>query len=126
MRLQSFGKWLCSDLCLSACRCEGLDFLVYIFDVLLLGPAFCSPVVVSLKVKMFDLRPLLSGCSADIVELTVPWRSICFLVLPNWFLRNEAANDDTMIVLYYCGIPPINWSAMPECSRNVHHLSHLT
>ena len=50
-------------MCLSACRCGGLDLLVYIFDILLLGPAFCSPLVVYVRVRMFDLRTLVSGRS---------------------------------------------------------------
>ena len=58
-------------------------------------------------------------------DLTVPWRNISFLVVPNWFLRTEAANDDTRIFLCTCGIPPSNSSVMPECLRNVHHLYQL-
>ena len=50
-----------SDVCLSACICEGLTLLVSLFDVLLLGPAFCSSLVVSVRVRMFDLRTLGSG-----------------------------------------------------------------
>ena len=44
------------------------------------------------------------------------------LVVPNWFCRTEAVNDDTRIVLSYCGIPPRNLCAVPEFLRNVHHL----
>ena len=55
-------------------------------------------------------------------DLTVPWRSICFLVVPNWFCHNEAANDNTRIVLYPCWIPYSNLSVIPECLRNVYHL----
>ena len=50
---------------------------------------------------------------------------MCFLVVPNWFCRTEAANDDTSIVLYSCGIPPRNYSVVPECLSNVHHLYQL-
>ena len=58
-------------------------------------------------------------------NLTVPWRSICFLVFPNWLRRTEAANDDTRIVFFACEVPPSNLSVIPECLRNVPHLSHL-
>ena len=61
----------------------------------------------------------------DIADLTVPWRSICFLIVPNWFCRTEAANDDISIVLCSCGIPPRNSSAIPEFLRNVHHIYQL-
>ena len=46
-----------------ACRCGGLYLLVWISDVLLLGPAFCFLLVVSVRVKMFDLRTIGSGRS---------------------------------------------------------------
>ena len=52
-------------------------------------------------------------------DLTVPWRIICFLVVTDWFLCTEAANDDMRIVLCSCGTPPRNLSAMPyflECA----------
>ena len=58
-------------------------------------------------------------------DLKVLWRSICFLVVPNWFLRTEAANHDTRIFLCSYGIPPRNLSAIPECLRKVHHLYQL-
>ena len=58
-------------------------------------------------------------------DLTVPWKIVCFLVFTNWFRCTEAENDDTMIVLYCCGIPPKNLSVIHECLRNVHHLSQL-
>ena len=61
MGLQSVGQWICSYVCLSTCRCEVLAFLVYIFDVSLLGPAFCSPLVVSIRLRMFGMSPLGSG-----------------------------------------------------------------
>ena len=51
------------DVCLSACRCEGLAWLVYIFDVSLLVPAFFSPLVVSIRVSIFELRTLGSSRS---------------------------------------------------------------
>ena len=63
--------------------------------------------------------------TSDMADLTVPWRSICFLVVPNWFCHNEAANDDTRIVLFPCGIPYSNLSVIPECLRNMHHLYQL-
>ena len=58
-------------------------------------------------------------------DLTVPWRSICFLVFPEWFRCTGAANDDTRIVFCACGIPSRNLSVIPECWRNVPHLSQL-
>ena len=60
--------------------------------------------------------------TSDMADLTVPWRSICFLVVPNCFFCTDAANNDTRVVLCSCGIPPKNFSVMPECVRNVHHL----
>ena len=63
MRLQSVGQWMCSNVCFFACICVGLDFLVYLFDVLLLGPEFCSPRVVSVIIRVFYLSTLGSGCS---------------------------------------------------------------
>ena len=53
-------------MCLSACICEGLALLVYIYDFSLLVPAFCSPLVVSVRVRMFDLRTLGSGRSEGV------------------------------------------------------------
>ena len=61
--LRSVGQSLCSDVCLSTCRYEGLAFLVYIFDVLLVNTEFCRPLVVYVRVKMFELRNLGSGRS---------------------------------------------------------------
>ena len=61
--------------------------------------------------------------TSDIEYLTVPWRSVCFLVVLNWFLCTDAANDNTSIVLCSCGIPPKHFSVMPECVRKFHHLS---
>ena len=63
--------------------------------------------------------------TSDMVDLTVRWRITCFLVFPNWFRCTEAANDDTRIVPCSCGIPPKNLSVIPECLRNVPHLSQL-
>ena len=62
----------------------------------------------------------------DMADLTVLWRNICFLVVTNWFLCTETANDNTRIVFCYFGTPPRNSSAIPECFRNVHHLYHLS
>ena len=59
-------------------------------------------------------------------DLTVPWRSICLLVFTNYFCRTEAANDDTMIVFCACGIPSRNLSVIPECWKNVPHLSQFS
>ena len=58
-------------------------------------------------------------------ELTVPWRITCFPVFPNWFRRTEAANDETRIFLFACGIPSRNLSVIPECLGNITHLSQL-
>ena len=60
--------------------------------------------------------------TSNMEDLTVPWRTIIFLVVPNWFLCTEAANDDTRIVLCSCEIPPRNLYAIPECLRNMLHL----
>ena len=46
-------------------------------------------------------------------------------VAPNWFLHTDAANDDTMIVFYPCGIPYRSVFVMPVCVRNVHHISQF-
>ena len=48
-------------MCLSAFRRGGLALLVYLSVVSLLGTAFFIPVVVSVRVRMFDLRTLSSG-----------------------------------------------------------------
>ena len=48
-----------------------------------------------------------------------------FFFLPNWFLCTDTANDDILIALCSCGIPPNNFSVMPECVRNLHHISQL-
>ena len=47
-------------------------------------------------------------------------------IAPNWFLCADAANDDTGIVFYPCGIPSRNLFVMPVCVRNVHHISQFT
>ena len=75
----------------------------------MLGIAFCSPLVFYVRVRMFDLSNIGSGCSEGVSVRTqihpiwryliVPWRSNCFLVVKNWFLFTEAANDDTRIFL---------------------------
>ena len=51
--------------------------------------------------------------TSNMADLTVPWRSICFPIFPNWFPRTEAANDDTRIVFCACGIPYRNFSVIP-------------
>ena len=48
-----------------------------------------------------------------------------FFVVTNWLLCNYAENNYTRIVLGYCGTLPDNLSVMPDCVRNVHHISHL-
>ena len=84
---------------------------------------------------MFDLRTLgfglLRRCvradadTSSIVDLIVPWRSICFLIFLNWFRHTEAESSDTSIVLCSCGISPRNLSVIPECFRNVPYLSQF-
>ena len=59
------------------------------------------------------------------VYLTVPQRGVCFFVVTNLFICTDTVNDDTVIVLCYCGITHNNLSVIPECVRNVHHLSQL-
>ena len=44
--------------------------------------------------------------TSNIVNLKVPLRSFCFLVVTNWFCCTEAENDNTRILLCYCGTPP--------------------
>ena len=51
--------------------------------------------------------------------------SVCFFVFPNWFLCTNAANENTIFVLCYCGNPFKNFSVMPECVINVHHIYQL-
>ena len=63
--------------------------------------------------------------TSDMAVLTVTRKSFCLFFVPNLFLGNDAANDGTIIVLCYCGIPPNNFSVIPECVINVHHLSQL-
>ena len=58
-------------------------------------------------------------------DLTVLWRSRCFLVFTNWFCRTKAANDDTRIVFCACGITYRNLSVISDCRRNVPHLYQL-
>ena len=92
-RLQSVGRCMCLDVCLSACRFKGLALMVYIFDVLLLGPAFCSPLVVSVRVGMFGLRPLGSGCSEGAsgrTQIHTIWRTWHFRgeVFVSWLYQN--------------------------------------
>ena len=78
MRLRSVGQWLCSYVCLYDCICEGIYLLVYIFDVSLLGPKFCSPLVISIRVRMFDLRTLGLGHSEGAsgrLQINPIWRT---------------------------------------------------
>ena len=58
-------------------------------------------------------------------DLTVPWRSTCFPVFPNWFRLTKSANDDTRIVFCACGIPCRNLSVIPEYLRDITHLYQL-
>ena len=52
---------------------------------------------------------------SDMVDLTVPWRSIFSLVVPNWFRCNEAANDYIRVSSALVGSPPRNSSTIPVC-----------
>ena len=56
---------------------------------------------------------------SDTEALAVSWRSLDLFVTPNQFLCTDAENENTMIVLYYCGIPSGNLSLMPVCASNV-------
>ena len=58
--------------------------------------------------------------------LKFTWRGVCFFVVPKWFLCTDAANSDTMIVLFSCRIPPRNLSVITECVINMHNLSQLS
>ena len=49
------------------------------------------------------------------------WR-IRFLVVPNWFRRTEAANDDTRVSSALLGPPPRKLFDIPICFSNVPHL----
>ena len=60
------------------------------------------------------------------VYLTVTWRSVDLFVVPNWFICTDAANDDTSVVLAMFWIPSRNFSSIPACVRNVHHISQLS
>ena len=63
--------------------------------------------------------------TSDTTSLTVTWRSLELFVVPNLFFCTYVVNDDTIIVLYHCGIPSRDLSLMPVCERNLHHLSQL-
>ena len=63
--------------------------------------------------------------TSDMLDLTVPLMIVCFFVMKKWFLCTDAVNDDTVIVLCYYCISPNHLSVMPECVRNIHHISQL-
>ena len=63
--------------------------------------------------------------TSDTAALTVPWRSFCLHVAPNWFIRTDAENDDTSIFLCTCGILSSNLFLVPVCVVNVHHIYQL-
>ena len=84
---------------------------------------------------MFDLRTLGLGSSKGASSgrryiryggLDSSVEEYFSLVVPNWFRRTEAENDDTRILLCSCEIPPRNSSTIPECLMNVHHLYQLS
>ena len=77
--LRSVYQWLCSAVCQSACKCSGLDFLVYLSGFLLVGVAFCSPWVFDVGLRIFDLRNLGSGRSKS-----VSVRTQIHLMWPTW------------------------------------------
>ena len=58
-------------------------------------------------------------------DLTVTYRSVCFFVVPNYFLCTDIENDDMMTVLCSFGISPKEFSVMLEFVRNIHHVSQL-
>ena len=60
--------------------------------------------------------------TSDTEALTVTWSSLGLTVAPNYFLRTDTTNDDTMIVFSTCGIPFSNFFLMHVCERNVHHI----
>ena len=63
MRLRSVNRWQCSGVCQSAFKFAGLDFLVKIYGILLVGLAFYSPLVVAVGLNIFDLMNLGLGRS---------------------------------------------------------------
>ena len=109
---------------------DGVDFWCFVLGSSVLYPLSCC-------FKSKDVWPeesrfrLFWWCvqkdkdTSNMSELTFPWRSICFLVVPNWFRCTKAANDDTRIFHCYCWIPSRNSSSIPECLRNAHHLYQL-
>ena len=54
--------------------------------------------------------------------LTFPRRSLDFFVVPNLFFCTYFANDDTVIVLYPCGITYRNLILVHVCEINVPHI----
>ena len=92
IRLRLFGQWLCSGVFFFVCRCEGLAFLIYIFVFLLLGPEFCRPLVVYVRVRMFNLRTLGLGISKGFsgrTHIHLVWRTWQFRggVFVSWLFR---------------------------------------
>ena len=70
------------------------------------------PYIIQFKVRILVFSQ--DADTSNVADLTVPWKIICFLVVPNWFLCTEVVNDDTRIFLCYCGVSPRNLSAVPE------------
>ena len=63
--------------------------------------------------------------TSDTSALMVMSRNLDFFVAPNWFLYTDAANDDTRVFMYPCGIPYSSLFLMPVCVSNVHRCSQL-
>ena len=63
--------------------------------------------------------------TSDMAALTVPWRSEDFIVVPNWFIRTDAANDKENIFLAPHWSPSSIFSSTPICVRNVNYLSQF-
>ena len=108
-------------------RFAGVAFWCFVVGSIVLYPLSCRCKSKDVWPEYSRVRSLQRCIHKDaytsiMADLTVPWRSICFLVVPNCLRCTETANDDTRIGIYYCGIPPSNLSAIPECLRNVHHL----
>ena len=135
MHLQSVGLWMCSYGFYFACRCEALDWLVYIFDVLLVVPEMCIPWVVSIILRMFDLSTLGLGRSEGASR-----RPHIHLIWHIWQFRGGvfvsllcqtgffALMQKIMARwLFYVIVspPPNNLSMMTECVINIHHLYQL-
>ena len=57
--------------------------------------------------------------TTDTAVFMVTWRSVGLSVAPNWFLCTDAANDDTVIIFYPCGVPSKNFCDTCVCEEFV-------